>query len=101
MLTSTTRNLLTSESPPPSAAFSYGIHANHACNRQHSAVLSQPQKVFAAVALAVEAKTLQGQIAAKVVTSTKNLMQITGQDVNSLLAQLGPEPHLIARSAFS
>jgi hypothetical protein len=70
-------------------------------HRQHPAVLTQPQKVFAAVVLALEAKTLQGQIAVKVVTSTKNLLQITGQDLNVLTSQLGPEAQLIARSAFS
>lgn len=77
-----------------------GASANHTY-RQHPAVLTQPQKVFAAVVLALEAKTLQGQIAVKVVTSTKNLLQITGQDLNVLTSQLGPEAQLIARSAFS
>lgn len=69
--------------------------------RQHAAVLSQPQKVFVAVVQALEANTLQGQIALKVVTSVKTLLQITGQDSNVLLSQMGPEAHPIAQSAFS
>lgn len=92
------RSLLISESPRLNQEL--GVPANH-LNRQHPAVLTQPQKVFVAVVLALEAKTLQGQIAVKVVTSTKNLLQITGQDLNALTAQLGPEAQLIARSAFS
>ncbi|ELR04749.1 hypothetical protein VC83_09190 [Pseudogymnoascus destructans] len=82
------------------APYAY-LYLSQLIDQQHPAVLTQPQKVFAAVVLALEAKTLQGQIAVKVVTSTKNLLQITGQDLNALTAQLGPEAQLIARSAFS
>lgn len=91
------RSLLISEFPHHHGI---GVPANH-YSRQHPSVLTQPQKVFIAVVLALEAKTLQGQIAVKVVTSTKNLLQITGQDLNALTAQLTPEAQLIARSAFS
>jgi hypothetical protein len=55
---------------------------------QNPAVLSQPQKVFLFVVQALEAETLQGQIANRVVASTRNLLQATGQDLAALLGQL-------------
>jgi hypothetical protein len=64
-------------------------------------VLSQPQKIFVFVVQALEAETLQGQIATKVISSAKALLQVTGQDPSALLAQMSPETQQVVRAFFS
>jgi len=64
-------------------------------------VLSQPQKIFVVVVQALEAETLQGQIATKVISSAKALLQVTGQDPSALLAQMSLETQQVVRAFFS
>jgi importin-5 len=64
-------------------------------------VLSQPQKIFVFVVQALEAETLQGQIATKVISSAKGLLQVTGQDPSALLAQMSLETQQVVQAFFS
>lgn len=64
-------------------------------------MLSQPQKIFVVVVQALEAETLQGQIATKVISSAKALLQVTGQDPSALLAQMSLETQQVVRAFFS
>ncbi len=64
-------------------------------------MLSQPAKVFVFVAQALEAETLQGQIATRVVTATKALLGLTGVDPAPLMGQLTPEAQHTVRAYFS
>lgn len=70
-------------------------------NRRHPAVLSQPEKVFVFIAQALEAETLQGQIATRVVAGAKLLLTITGRDPAQLMSQLSPETQQTIRVYFS
>ena len=70
-------------------------------HRQHPAVLSQPDKVFVFIAQALEAETLQGQIATRVIQAAKLLLGITGRDPVQLMSQLSPETQQTVRAYFS
>jgi importin-5 len=64
-------------------------------------VLSQPDKVFVFIAQALEAETLQGQIASRVVAAAKLLLGMTGRDPTQLMLQLNPETQQTVRTFFS
>lgn len=69
--------------------------------RQNPAVTSQPAKVFVFVAQALEAETLQGQTATRVVEATKTLLAAASLNPAQLLAQLSPETQAIVHAWFA
>lgn len=69
--------------------------------RQNPAVISQASKCFVFVAQALEAETLQGVTATRIVAATKNLVQMANLDANSLLASLSPEAQHTVKAFFS
>jgi hypothetical protein len=68
--------------------------------RQNPAVISQAGKVFVFIAQALEAETLQGQTATRIVASAKTLLQVAGLDPQQVLAQLSPETQQTVRAYF-
>jgi len=68
--------------------------------RQNPAVVAQAAKVFVHVAQALEAETLQGQTATRVVQASKLLLQAAGLDPAQLLQQLTPETQNTVRAYF-
>ncbi|KAF7876501.1 hypothetical protein EAF04_001591 [Stromatinia cepivora] len=68
--------------------------------QQNPAVTSQPAKVFVFVAQALEAETLQGQTANRVIEATKNLLAAAGLNPAHLLAQLSPETQATVQAYF-
>jgi hypothetical protein len=64
-------------------------------------VLSQPDKVFIFIVQALEAETLQGQIATRVISSAKLLLQMTGRDPAQLMSQLSPETQQTVTAFFN
>ncbi|MBE3043091.1 hypothetical protein IMZ48_11070 [Candidatus Bathyarchaeota archaeon] len=76
--------------------------ANMARNfRQHPAVLNQASKVFVLVAQALEAETLRGQTASRVVTATKALLQAASVDPTPLLQQFQHDAQAVIMSYFA
>ncbi len=71
--------------------------------RQNPAVVAQAQHVFHSIALALEAETVQGQTAKKVVESAKRLVTMPGANVNAeaVVGQLSPEGQQAVKSYFS
>lgn len=69
--------------------------------RQNPAVVSQPAKAFQFVAQALEAETLQGQTATRVVNSTKALVQATGVNLAQVAATLTSEQQQTVQAYFS
>ncbi|KAB8292948.1 hypothetical protein EYC80_007312 [Monilinia laxa] len=59
--------------------------------QQNPAVTTRPDKVFLFVVQALEAETLQGPTANRVVEAVKNLLAASGINALSILAQLSPE----------
>ncbi|KAG8666917.1 importin subunit beta-3 [Fusarium poae] len=59
--------------------------------KQHPAVVNQAGKVFVFIAQALEAETLVGQTANRVVQVTKGLLQSTSVDPSPLLQQFSPQ----------
>jgi hypothetical protein len=57
-------------------------------------------KCFLYVAQALEAETLVGTTAVRIVNSTKALIQTSGLNANELLAALSPEAQQTVRSFF-
>jgi len=72
----------------------------NALSRQHPAVTSQAQRIFVFVAQALEAESLRGQNAARVVAATKVLLEGTSTDVSPLLLQFSPEAQNAIRAHF-
>ncbi|KZL75448.1 importin subunit beta-3, partial [Colletotrichum tofieldiae] len=70
-------------------------------DKQHPAVVNQAGKVFVLTAQALEADTLQGQTASRVVGATKALLSQAGVDPTPLLQQFSPESQRTITSYFS
>lgn len=70
------------------------------CCRQNPAVVTQAAKVFVFIAQALEAETLQGQTATRIVASAKQLITTAGLDAAQLLQQLSPETQQTVRAYF-
>lgn len=68
--------------------------------RQNPAVLAKAGECFTYVAQALEAETLVGQTAMRIVNATKTLVQTAGLDANNLLASLAPETQQTVRTFF-
>jgi hypothetical protein len=77
-------------------------HANEK-HRQNPAIIPHAQHIFQAIALALEAETIQGQTAKKVVDSAKRLINMPGANVNAeaVVGQLSPEGQQAVKSYFS
>lgn len=72
----------------------------HASCRQHQAVLAKASQCFTYIAQALEAETLQGQMAQRIVGAARKLVQMAGLDANQLLATLPPETQQTVRAFF-
>ncbi|KAF2175554.1 ARM repeat-containing protein [Zopfia rhizophila CBS 207.26] len=70
-------------------------------DQQKPAVMAQPAKCFQYVAQALEAETLQGQTAARVVNATKQLVQAANINLAQVAATLTPEQQQTVQAYFS
>ncbi|KAI9666712.1 MAG: hypothetical protein M1821_004648 [Bathelium mastoideum] len=68
--------------------------------QQNPAVLAKGAKCFTDICLALDAETLQGQTASRIVQAGKNLVQIAQLDANALLSQLPQEAQATVRAMF-
>lgn len=68
--------------------------------RQHPAVMPQAAKVFMFIVQALEAETLQGNTATRIVESAKTLLGAAGLDPAALLQQMSPETQQTVRAYF-
>lgn len=78
----------------------YEAYTDKLC-RQNQAVFSQPAKIFNYVVHALEAETLQGQTANRIVASVKALIQATSTDLAQAAASLTPDQQRTAQAYFS
>lgn len=62
--------------------------------------MAKGAKCFTDICLALDAETIQGQTATRIVQAGKNLVQIAGLDANALLSQLSPEAQGTVRAMF-
>ena len=69
-------------------------------SRQHPAVMANASRCFSYIAQALEAETLQGQTAQRIVDAAKRLITTAGLDANQLLAGLNPETQQTVRAYF-
>ena len=69
-------------------------------DQQNPAVAPKAQMIFQYIVQALEAETIQGQIAAKVVASAKQLVSQTGINAEQALQTLSPEGQQAVRSFF-
>ncbi|KAL8405126.1 hypothetical protein RB594_009859 [Gaeumannomyces avenae] len=69
--------------------------------KQHPAVISQPDKVFVFIAQGLESETLNGQTANRVVATAKALITASSMDPTQLLAQFSPEAQQTILGYFS
>jgi hypothetical protein len=69
-------------------------------SRQNPAVMGQAPKVFLFIAQALEAETLQGETARRVVAAAKMLLGNAGLDPAQVLSQLPPETQQTIRAFF-
>ncbi|TAQ88236.1 hypothetical protein B7494_g3439 [Chlorociboria aeruginascens] len=67
---------------------------------QNPAAVAQASKVFFSIVQALEAETIQGQIATKIVAAAKLLLGIAGLDPAQLLQQMSPETQQTVRAYF-
>ncbi|TVY92395.1 Importin subunit beta [Lachnellula willkommii] len=70
-------------------------------DQQNPAVTSQPGKVFMLIVKALEAETLQNQIASRIVEASKVLLGNAGQDLVQFMQQLPPETQQAVRPYFA
>lgn len=62
--------------------------------------MSQAQRCFVFVAQALEAETLQGNMAQRIVSAARKLVTTAGLDANQLLASLSPETQRTVQAFF-
>lgn len=70
-------------------------------SRQHPAVIAAANTIFLAIALALEAETIQSATAHRVAAAAQRLVQIAGIDANRILATLSPETQHRIRGYFA
>lgn len=68
--------------------------------RQNPVVMQQAARCFNFIAQALEAETLQGQTAQRIVASAKSLIAAAQLDANQLLAGMSPETQHTVRAFF-
>ena len=64
-------------------------------------MIAAADKAFIAIALALEAETLQGQSAQRAIAAAKRVVQARGFGANQLLSKLSPETQQTLRSFFA
>jgi importin-5 len=69
-------------------------------DRGNPAVMAQAARCFTFVAQALEAETLQGTLAQRIVGAAKKLVQTAGLDADQLLASLPPQTQATVRAFF-
>jgi len=69
--------------------------------RQNQAVVAAASPVFQAIVQALEAETIQGTTAQRVVVASKKLVQMAGIDANGILSTLSPETQHNVRAWFA
>nr|POE64848.1 importin subunit beta-3 [Quercus suber] len=69
-------------------------------DQNHPAVMSQAQRCFMFVAQALEAETLQGNMAQRIVGAARKLVTTAGLDANQLLASMSPETQRTVQAFF-
>ncbi len=69
--------------------------------RQNQAVIAAASPVFLAIVQALEAETIQGTTAQRVVVASKKLVQMAGIDANGILSTLSPETQHNVRAWFA
>ncbi|KAK4497104.1 hypothetical protein PRZ48_011554 [Zasmidium cellare] len=69
-------------------------------DQQNPAVLSKAAQCFTFIAQALEAETLQGQMAQRIVETGKKLIATAGLDANQVLQNLPPETQNTVRALF-
>lgn len=70
-------------------------------SRQHPAVIAAANNIFLAIALALEAETIQGATALRVAAAAQRLVQMAGIDANRILATLSSETQQTIRGYFA
>ena len=73
----------------------------NAASRKNAAVLGNVPHIFDYVVRALDAETIQGQTAERVVAATKNLLAMVGGSAAQVLASIPVERHNAARRWFS
>lgn len=68
--------------------------------RQNPAVMQKAAQCFTYIAQALEAETLQGQMAQRIVEAGKKLIATAGLDANQVLTSLPPETQQTVRAFF-
>jgi hypothetical protein len=68
--------------------------------RHNPSVVPKAAQIFQHIVQALEAETIQGQTAAKVVASAKQLVSQTGLNAEQILQSLSPEGQHAVRSYF-
>lgn len=63
-------------------------------------MLSQAARCFTFIAQALEAETLQGNMAQRIVGAAHKLVQVAGLDAGQLLASLPPDTQQTVRAFF-
>lgn len=63
-------------------------------------MVAAADKAFVAIALALEAETIQGQTAVRAAESAKHLVQAAGIDAGRLLSTLSPETQQTVQAYF-
>ncbi|KAI9829591.1 MAG: hypothetical protein M1819_006096 [Sarea resinae] len=81
------------------APYAY-LFAVQLVDQQNPAVLAQAAKLFIFIAQALEAETLQGATAERVVAAAKQLVTAAGIDAHQILATLSPETQHTVRAYF-
>lgn len=78
------------------------LYANN-LHRRNPAVTSPERaaKAFVFVAQALEAETLSGQSATRVVQATKNLVQGAEMNIGQIMGRLTPEQQAVVQAYFS
>ncbi|GAB7363350.1 hypothetical protein MBLNU230_g3631t1 [Neophaeotheca triangularis] len=69
--------------------------------QQNQAVMNNAAKCFNYIAQALEAETLQGNVAQRIVGAAKQLVQMAGLDANQLLAGMTAETQQTVRAFFA
>jgi importin-5 len=69
-------------------------------NRQNPSIAPKATPIFQYIVQALEAETIQGQTAAKVAASAKQLVAQTGLNAEQVLQSLSPEGQQAVRSYF-
>ncbi|MCJ1477096.1 hypothetical protein MMC13_005767 [Lambiella insularis] len=70
-------------------------------DQSNPGVLAAADKVFVAIALALEAETIQGQTALRAAAAAKHLVQAAGIDAGMLLSKLSPETQQTVQAYFA